>query len=383
VAATGICLFGISVYAFRKNLLACLPLLGLAAGYWMSWKHGLVRADDHVNLFFGFSLLGFASFPAFVDHPLRQVRIMQVVLSGLGCILCFGGIYHQGSLFPTEEPIYSVSYLFETARNLTSLTSYETKMTERLSAQKKRFECPRIKAEVGKATIDVFGSNQGIALLNDLNYHPRPAFQSYSAYTPFLIRANADFYRSDDGPLYVISTFNPLDERFPTQDDPEALRVLLLDYNLVLSENKTLLWRRLILRKTLEEEMTGIDAMEISFGQEIALPGSNLWSVVNIKETALGKLRSFFYKPPMVFISVTDEDHLNTTHRILPTIARSGFILDPYLFSQTDIVGLKKTFEPKPKHILSFRLLTDDSSKKYFANRISIHLFRIPQLTPE
>ena len=382
IAAAGTSLFGVSIYAFRTNLSACLPLLCLAAGYWMSWKHGLTRADDHVNLFFGFSLLGFVSFPAFIDRLRHRLRIVQV-LSGLGCILCLCGIYIQSPIFLTKGPIYSASHLFETIRNLMFVTSYETRLETQLLAEKKRFECPWIKAVVGNATVDVFGYNQGIGLLNDLNYQPRPVFQSYSAYTPFLIRANADFYRSGRAPSYVISSLGTVDDRFPTQDDSEALRVLLLDYDFVLADQGWLLWRRLVFRKTVEEEVTGTETMERRFGQEVTLPGNNLWCAIDIKETSLGKLRRVFYQAPVVFISVTDENHLSATFRILPTIARTGFILDPCLLSDVDIVGLKTEFEPKPRHIVSFRLWVDESSKKYFDDRISIHLSRIAQLTPE
>lgn len=381
-AAVGICLFGVAGYALRRNLSAYLPVACLLTGYWTSWKHGLVRADDHVNIFFGFCLLGFLSFPAFVDHLVSGMRVRQI-LSGVGCLLCLAGIYIQDSPFLTNGPSNTVSHLFETTRRLLSITNYKAELNEQLSAQRKRFDCPRTRAEVGTSTIDVFGHNQGIALLNDLNYHPRPAFQSYVACTQFLIRANAEFYRSDNAPAYVISSPQSVDDRFPAQDDAEALRVLLLDYELVSEENGWLLWRRSVVRRTVTEEITGADAMETGFNREVQLSQRNLWSRIDIRETALGKLRSFFYKPPILFISVTDEDHVSSTYRILPPIARSGFILDPYLGSQSDIIGLKTKFAPKPKHISSFRIVASDSYTKYWAGRISIHLSQIAPFAAE
>ena len=369
-------LFGVSVYALRKNLSACIPLLCLAASYWLSWKHGFIRADDHVNLFFGFCLLGFASFAAFVNQPASAIRIRQA-LAGVGCVLCLTGIYVKSPAFLTDGLTYSVSHLFETTRRLAAITTYQAQLNEKLSAQKMQFEWPKMKAEVGKSTVDVFGNHQGIALLNDLNYHPRPAFQSYSAYTPFLIHANAEFYRSDAAPTYVISLLQSVDGRFPAQEDSEALRVLLLDYDLVMEENEWLLWKRSPFRKTVAEEIAGADTAEIGFDQDFPLSETNLWAVLDIKQTAFGKLRSFFYKPPILLISVTEEDHLTTIARILPPVARYGFMLDPFLRAQTDIIGLKTKFAPKPNHISSFKVVVNDSSQKYFAPRISIRLSRI------
>jgi hypothetical protein len=381
VALIGISLISVSVYAHRRSLLSCFPVLGLAAGYWISWKHGMIRADDHVNLFFGFSLLGFVSFPAF-HRALGGARITQF-LSAVGGLLCLAGISVQSSSFLTQGPTYFISHLVRTTRSLMFLTSYRTEMNASLSLQKQRFECPRIKAEVGKSTVDVFGHYQGIALLNDLNYHPRPAFQSYNAYTPFLIRTNADFYRSDAAPSFVISTLYSIDYRLPTLDDSEALRVLLLDYELVLQENGFLLWRRLALRRAASEEVTELETREIVLGQAVPLTDGNVWCVMDIKESTLGKLRSFLYKPPILFISVTDKDDRSTVYRILPSIARCGFILDPHLQSQADIIGLKTEFVPKPKHVSSFALVTDDSSKKYFDGHITIHLSRLALFAPD
>lgn len=382
IAAVAASLFAISIYSLRRDLSGCFPLLCLAVGYWVSWKHGLVRADDHVNLFFGFCFLGFVAFPAFIDLSRYRPRIIQV-LSGLGCLLCLCGMYIQSSTLLTQGPTYAVSHFFRTIRNLAFVTSYQETMRTQLLAERKRAECPRIKAEVGTATVDMFGYNQAIVFLNDLNYKPRPVFQSYGTYTPFLIRANADFYRSTEAPTYIISSLATVDDHFPTEDDSEALRVLLVDYDLVLAEKGWLLWKRSAFAKPVTEELTGTQVMEKHFGQEVTLSGNNLWCAIDIKERPLGRLRDFFYKPPSLFISFTDENHQDSVYRILPTVARTGFILDPYLLSDVDILGLKTELAPKPKHIVSFRLMVDDSSRKYFADTISIHLSRIAQLTPE
>jgi hypothetical protein len=382
VASVGISLIGVSVYNHRRSLLSCFPLVGLTAGYWISWKHGLIRADDHVNIFFGFSLLSFACFSVFVPRMPSGVRL-RGILSTVGGILCLAGIYVENSNFLKEGPAYSISHVIPTTRSLMFLPSYRTEINAALSLQKQQFECPHIKAEIGKSTVDVFGNDQGIALLNDLNYHPRPAFQSYSAYTPFLIRANADFYRSDAAPSFVISTLYTIDDRLLTLDDSEALRVLLLDYELVLQENGYLLWRRLALPRAATEEVTESGTREIAWDQAIPLAEGNVWCVMDIKESHLGKIRSFLYKPPVLFISVKDQDGRSTRYRILPSIARCGFILDPYLQSQADIIGLKTRFAPKPEHVSSFTLVTDNSSKKYFDSHITIHLSRLAPFAPD
>jgi hypothetical protein len=382
VALIGISLIGASIYNQRRSLLSCFPLLGLLAGFWISWKHGMIRADDHVNIFFGYSLFSFVCFPAFVHRVSSGIRLRQS-LSALGAVLCLAGVYVENSSFLKEGPAYSISHVATTIRDLTFLSHYQAELNAALSLQKQQFQCPHINAEVGDSTVDVFGDDQGIALLNDLNYHPRPVFQSYTAYTPLLIRANANFYRSGNAPSFVISRLSAIDDRLLTLDDSEALRVLLLGYDLVLEEKGYLLWKKSALPRAATEEVAELETKEMALDQAVLLPGGDVWCVIDIKESALGKLRSFLLKPAPLFISLTDKNDRSAVYRFLPSIARCGFILDPYLRSQSDMIGLKTRFAPKPEHVSSVTLVTDNSFKKYFDSRITIHLSRIAPFAPD
>ena len=99
----------------------------------------------------------------------------------------------------------------------------------------------RIAQRVGHSSIDVFNYRQGVALLNDLNYRPRPVIQGYTAYTPDLLRANLDFYRSASRPSYVLFSLETIDGRFPTLDDALLLPYILENYQPVLAEHRFLL----------------------------------------------------------------------------------------------------------------------------------------------
>jgi hypothetical protein len=349
--------------------------LPLAAGYWISWKHGLIRADDHVNLFFGFALLGFVAFPSFAAPPVSTAPATKAI-SGIGALLCLGGIFLQNPTFLRDAPLHTVQNLFATARDLLFVNRYESTMGEQLLRQKQRFDCPNIKSEIGAATVDVFGQYQGIAILNDLNYHARPVFESACAITPFLMRTNAEFYRSEDAPQYVISLFDTIDDRLATQDDADALRVLLLDYDPILTENEWVLWRRRVFRKNERDELKLVETREAAVGQEIPIPGNNIWCAIDLRETTLGSLRKALYKLPNVLMIVTDAEGNRTIHRLLIPAARTGFIADPYIVSQNDLVGLKSDVVPPPKHVVSIRLL-EDSARNYFADRLSIRFYRI------
>src|SRR5262249_43794056 len=157
-----------------------------------------------------------------------------------------------------------------------------------------------------------------------------------------------------------------------------ALRVLLLDYDLLLTEKGWLLWKRKASPPSSDQELANTQMLETAFDQQVLLSRSNLWCAIDIRETTLGKLRNLLYQPAPIFISFMDDTHKSFTYRILPTTAQSGFILDPLLISNIDIVGFKSDLAGKPKHIVSFRLLAEAASLKYFDGHVSIQLSRIP-----
>src|SRR5205085_1685863 len=82
---------------------------------------------------------------------------------------------------------------------------------------------PRTRAVVGDAPVDLFSYSQGVLLLNDLNYRPRPIFQSYSAYTSYLAAVNAHHYRGGAAPEFVLLNLQPIDHRPATAEDGPAL----------------------------------------------------------------------------------------------------------------------------------------------------------------
>ena len=89
---------------------------------------------------------------------------------------------------------------------------------------------PRLCEIVGRASVDVFGQRQVYALLNGLNYRPRPVFQSYAACNAQLMRLNEEFYLSGSAPQYVMFSLERFDHRFPPLADAMLLRLLLSNY---------------------------------------------------------------------------------------------------------------------------------------------------------
>jgi hypothetical protein len=203
---------------------------------------------------------------------------------------------------------------------------------------------PAVAARVGGEPVDQLSCAQGVVLLNRFNYRPRPVFQSYSAYTPGLLAANAAFYRGGRAPAYVLWRWGPIDGRLPALEDGPALLEIFERYRLVTCEKGFLLLERL------PEGAGGGEAARpelrrqvVAFGEEVGL--SDLPRVphavaIEIEGSAWGRVARALYRPPPLWIELRLEDGQTCTYRLIPALAGSGFLLNPLLRDDGDVVKL-------------------------------------------
>lgn len=98
---------------------------------------------------------------------------------------------------------------------------------------------------MGDARVDVHGWQQGLALTAGLNFAPRPAFQSYGAFTDRLARRNeAHLLDPAHAPAAVLLKLQPIDGRLASSEDPLALTATLRAYQPVEREAGFLLMQR-------------------------------------------------------------------------------------------------------------------------------------------
>jgi hypothetical protein len=79
----------------------------------------------------------------------------------------------------------------------------------------------RVLEAVGDAPVHVDPWQVDAAWAYGLNWRPVPVFQSYTAYTPYLDRLNADALRAPGGPEVVLRTDTTIDGRNPLWESPE------------------------------------------------------------------------------------------------------------------------------------------------------------------
>ena len=335
------------------------------------WKNGFVRADGHTGTFF-VGVLGAAVIaPLFHPRAARDSRLRAPILASIA-VACLIGIDHtwpesvRGLVGTLEARLWNNAERFALGRGLAD------DYAARLEGRRRDAALPRVRAAVGSATLDVFGHEQAVALLNDLHYHPRPVFQGYSAYTPELARLNQRFYASADAPEFVLFKSQSIDGRLPAFDDSLALRELLRGYRRVLSEGGFALLRRTPSAapapRVVQREVQTID-----LGAPIdlcALPSGPTWVEISAPLSPLGALRALLLRPPIVQLDLVLRGGRSQSFRLPLDAAATGFLVNPLLAAGAPHSHLARSSPAGRVERLRVRVRPED--RAYFAGEASV-----------
>jgi hypothetical protein len=344
------------------------------------WNRAFVRADDHVLSFFCLCPAVLLTIWLVVT-PGSKNRRVAFGINLIIFVLCLSGIALQrpaGLWASVPQAITRVGGAWQILMH--PIEYFEQLRTQRIRAEE-TYALPRVRAEVGNQTIDIFGHEQGIALLNDLNYRPRPAFQGYSAYSSALIAANTTHYSSRKAPEYVLFKYQTIDGRYPSLDDAGVLRQILLSYKPLLKEQGYVLWKNIKPSEPLRIE-PGI-ATSLPFDSELALPApmdGMQWLQLEVKASPLGRALNFFYKPPQVTLHVKDNLGQQTSHRLIPSMSSEGFLINPYLKSLREV--LLTSSGEQTASIASFSVHVAKRDTIFFKPRVTVRLSVLPKPPP-
>jgi len=319
----------------RGLLLAWLLLLSFAV-----WKYGCVRSGREV-VFLGFiSVLAFVLEALPCERPVarRWARCLALGACGLALITMqvFSFAGWPGSL---GEPFR------EFGRNLVWLlhpAEYQRQMGEAIEAKRREARLPRCRELIARDSVDVFGQCQAYALHNDLNYRPRPVFQSYVARSRPLMQLNEQFYLTNAAPEYVLFRLYALDRKFPVLEDAHVLRTLLANYAPLTTEGRFVLLKRISTHPTVlslarEGTVRPGQALDLrEFGD------TDLWLEISLEPTLLGRLRQVLYRPPTVRLAAWREPggKLLVRNRAPAPMLAAGFLASPLLLNNEDVLNL-------------------------------------------
>lgn len=309
---------------WRRLVLVGFVLLLLYAGF----RHGVIRADEW-HLTMSTSITGALALVLLLN--LDRYRVYLGVIA-TACLLLSIAMARTASF--AEAPFTSL------ANNLRYLASPQASMTA-LSEQWQQFadaqkeDHPHLRTLSG--SYDIIGHDQHLILAAGLEaWRPRPIFQSYSAYTPRLAAANADFLSSPGRPEWLIVAAETIDGRLPTMDDaalwPEIKRLYVPQFvdgrHLVMSR-RVAPELPVYANSPARVRVTGWSTVP---GGE-ATPDPSVYAAIDIHEGLRTRLRAALWRPPLYFLELRAGGSGPRRFRIVPEAAQGGFLLWPVIDS--------------------------------------------------
>jgi hypothetical protein len=192
-----------------------------------------------------------------------------------------------------------------------------------------------MRAMIGNASVDIYPWELSIAAANKLNWHPRPAFQIYIAYLPFLDRKNSDFYSGANAPEYIIwhhHDFQDVMNRYSLSSEPQTTESLLRHYQLSYCESIFCLWKR-----TAQDQLmpaVDIKTETVKWNEWVTVPAQTneiLRAKLFAKRTLPGKINLLLWKEGGIEIDYKLKNDSVKTHDLLIDNAVSGVWISPYI----------------------------------------------------
>ncbi|MDA0346042.1 MAG: hypothetical protein O3C20_01420 [Verrucomicrobia bacterium] len=297
--------------------------------FFMVWKQGVVRSDGHIWQFFCYvPLAGWFLYPILKQKSSLLMFDVTILLQSVVMIAALATYYPNVFLDSPKKfwdnTRYGINGLLKPSGMLNELAA---KLD---SKGKALFEQYPLLQQVGDRSVDVVGHGQGLAIIPGLNYKPRPVFQDYVANNAYLQKINEAYWESANTPDVVIQALDAIDGNSPAHADSQTKLHLLSHYTLEAEDGNLVLLKR----KEIPSRLVRGEEVRYSLKQSeqtmIDNPkGQFLLGRIEMPLNMLGRLRAFFYKPPIVHLNLLFPDGSTRDYRLNPSTTELDYLLSP------------------------------------------------------
>ena len=336
---------------YKSNYVKLIMIVSLLGVGFILWKEGFVRHDGHMLYFFQYFMYASAFLWCIHNDRGEETSENEYWLNSYVQKFALLFIFVIPLMFSSKvyfDNFFDKRIVMDKVPKVTQHIIYllnpaliwdQKAILEEQKENIKRESPSAILADyVGNEPIDIYNFNQNKLHHVDLNWSPRPVFQSYSAYTRKLLKLNESNI-INKGPRFVLFNNETIDGRLPLLDDNLWIRQLLHRYNFVANIHDQLLLER---KEGVEvPELRELSSGTIRFNQEVEIPntGNPIYISAKIEENLLGKIVSFLYKPPVVNMVVYMKDGSIYSYRIIPEMIAEPTLIFPILDSNHKVLN--------------------------------------------
>jgi hypothetical protein len=367
----------------RLRFFTLFPLGALGFMTFVVFKNGFVRDDNHQAMASVLLLLTtvvcFAIFWPVIRGRRWWTKAFSYVPIAAACVFAAFSFHRSPdtSLSKQLTELVSPKKWFAPVRLLYDRAEWRDSWEQYLASYREIYSMPPLKGDV-----DFYSWNLMPIFTYGLSYHPRPMPQSFSAFTPQLARRNADHLKSDQAAETIIFDGATIDQRYLPLDDGLSWPELLTRYDVQEVQIPFIRLQRAATPRHFT--LTLLQETSIKFGESFSLPqnAGPLWAEIEIDRTVTGSLVSTLFKLPMLALNTTLRNGQRHANRFVPAMARSGFILSPYIADCNGFAALasdRSPLESSGEEVASLNIasISNSSLTAYYESPIHVRLYRL------
>ena len=193
---------------------------------------------------------------------------------------------------------------------------------------------------IGSGTVDVLQHDLAYVFFNRLNYGGRPVIQSYTAYSPELIRLNGNYYWGPKAPDWVLFKLETYRNQNPFWMDSEVNWALMRRYDwrqqVVVKGDTLQMFGRRESSKKLKFNSVKLGRLEL--GKRIQLPRSpRVLLQVDARLNLWGRMMRLILQPPYLYVRLHYVDGQDRRYRVIEPILRTGVWAGVRVETQDDL----------------------------------------------
>ena len=352
---------GALVYAVLKRSSRMARFIFLASGLlFLSFKHGFVRHDAHVLIFFTtIAAVLFGMYSIRERGKLNALIRYASLLFMIVFVMATARVYYNLDSNLWTNNIISHSRDYRSAAAVIVRPSFgEQVVTDAKGSVRDHFNLDaRLVEGLKGRTIDVYPWDIALPWAYDLPWRPRPVFQSYSAYTSALDQINADHLKGERAPEIIAYAWESLDNKHPLFYEPATLAVMLDKYRYRARDRGYIFLSRKAGGQA--KKRVVLDRVRTRLAQPVAVPSfdqGTLFAEVEIEYTLLGRLLKLVYRPSDLYVRFELGDgEMSRYYRYVPAVGPGGILVSDYVENADELEALFQGRHERPIKAMSIK----------------------------
>jgi hypothetical protein len=380
----------------RPRVEALVLFFGLGVFWLITFKAGFVRQDLHTLITWQAAGFGAIFYAVSRTWPLGLKKAAPSAVLGIGVTLLvivapmrwaqlgdpgsYGstfldrvGTIYRGLLVNGPIQYWSSVFAF-VSHPRTWLAQADADKTQAWAHLRENRPLPQV-----DGSVDVIPQQAALVIANGLDYRPAPVRQEM-AYTPRLIAMNREFFESAHAPDWLFFAPSAMYGRYPSLTEgalwPDFLRLYApkkLDGDLLLLRRRT---------EPISDILGSSRRFRARVGEEITITGTRpVFVKIGMKETWLGLIFNLLFRSPEVRMIVKVKGSTETSYRLVPEMASSGFLLSPFVDDARSYLALANGEFSEWRQVERFSVLLGQFSRLAYLNEIEVQF--IPLVIPE